>query len=303
MGFFDLQVNGYGGVDLNADDITADDMARMCEQLEADGTDGILATVITDHIPVMISRLKRIVACCAANSAVRRVIRGIHIEGPFISPLDGYRGAHPEDAVVASNIDLAKTLLDAADGMTRIVTLAPEQDPGQRVTRMLADIGVMVACGHSNASIDQLNASVDAGLKMFTHLGNGCPARMARHDNIIQRALSRSGDLWFCFIADGRHIPLFALANYLKLAGYDRSIVVTDAIAAASAGPGEFTLGRWRVTTDEDNAVRSADKSHFVGSTATMRQCFDHLAGELHLPPEVCRRLLDENPRQALCLP
>ena len=85
-----------------------------------------------------------------------------------------------------------KRLLDAAGGLTKVVTLAPERDPGFRVTRMLARKNVIVSAGHSDASVDQLQAAIDAGLAMFTHLGNGCPMQMHRHDNIIQRVLSLS---------------------------------------------------------------------------------------------------------------
>jgi N-acetylglucosamine-6-phosphate deacetylase len=298
MRYVDLQVNGYGGVDLNGDGATIDDIGRMCEHLEADGTEGILATIITDVPRVMAERINRVVRSRGASATARSVIRGIHLEGPFISPTDGYRGAHPLDAVVPANLELAKRLLDAGDGLVRIVTLAPECDAGLRVTRMLADCGVVVACGHSNASVAQLDAAIDAGLRMFTHVGNGCPAEMPRHDNIVQRILSRCGDLAFCFIADGKHIPLFALDNYLKLAGYQNAIVVTDAIAAASAGPGTYTLGRWHVTTREDGSVRSPDGSHFVGSTVTMAACHRNLVNELGLPPQVTQQLLEHNPNR-----
>lgn len=297
MGYLDLQVNGYGGVDLNGEDTSIEDIARMCEQLEADGTEGILATIITETVPVMVERIRRVVKSHAASATARRVIRGIHIEGPFISQADGYRGAHPRDAVIPASRDSAQRLLDAGDGLVRIVTLAPECDAGLAVTRMLADNRVIVSCGHSDASIAQLDAAIDAGLKMFTHIGNGCPAVMPRHDNIVQRILSRCGDLWFCFIADGKHIPLFALGNYLKLVGYKNAIVITDAIAAASVGPGTYTLGRWRVTTSADGSVRSPDGSHFVGSTATMAMCYGNLVNGLGLTPQVAQQVLEHHPK------
>ncbi len=302
MGFTDLQVNGYAGIDLNSASTSPTGIIRMCERLEADGTDGILATVITDTVDAMVSRLKKIAACRESSTLVKRIIRGIHIEGPFINPSDGYRGAHPADAVIAGDVEVADRLLEAGDGLVRLVTLAPECDAGLKVTRMLVARGVMVACGHSDASVEQIDASIDAGLKMFTHVGNGCPAMMARHDNIIQRMLSREGPVWFCFIADGKHVPLFTLANYLRLAGWERSIVVTDAVAAAAAGAGEFTLGRLRLVTDQDGAVRSQDKSLFLGSTATMTSCFQNLVKGLGLSPESAMQLLDTNPKRAIAI-
>src|SRR4030095_15427595 len=132
--------------------------------------------------------------------------------------------------------DSMRRLLDAADGLARLVTLSPESDPGFAVTRMLAAEDVRVSAGHTNASLDELKAAIDAGLSMFTHLGNGCPMQMHRHDNIIQRALSLSDKLWICFIADGAHVAFPALGNYLRAAGLDRCVIVTDAIAPASLG-------------------------------------------------------------------
>src|SRR5947199_1104578 len=164
---------------------------------------------------------------------VREIIAGIHIEVPFISPVDGYRGAHPKDAVRPADRDAMRRLLDAAGGLTRLVTLAPENDAGFAVTRLLTTQNIRVSAGHTNASLDQLKGAIAAGLSMFTHLGNGCPMQIHRHDNIIQRALSLADKLFLMFIADGAHVTYTALRNYLKLAGLDRCIVVTDAVAPA----------------------------------------------------------------------
>ena len=163
-----------------------------------------------------------------------------------------------------------KTLLDAGYGLTRLVTLAPERNPGLKVTRWLAGQQVLVSAGHCDPSINELHAAIDAGLSLITHLGNGCPLMMCRHDNIIQRVLSLRERLTICFIADGVHVPPAVLGNYLQLAGMDRSIVVSDAIAAARLGPGRYTLGEQSVNVGADLVARSAEGSHFVGSTATM---------------------------------
>src|SRR5690606_2198311 len=99
---------------------------------------------------------------------------------------------HPADAIHPANCGDMQQLLDAGGGLVRLVTLAPERDPGLTVTKMLARQGIIVSGGHSDATIDQLDEAIDAGLSMWTHLGNGCPLQMHRHDNVIQRVLSRS---------------------------------------------------------------------------------------------------------------
>jgi len=298
--FFDLQVNGYAGVDFNQDELDADQLHRACERLDADGVAGLLATIITDDLSAMCHRLSRLAEVREADPLAKRLIAGVHIEGPFLSDREGYRGAHPLDAIRPADVDSMKQLFDAARGLTRVVTLAPECDPGLAVTRFLASHRIIVSAGHTDATLEQLRLAIDAGLSMFTHVGNGCPMHMNRHDNIIQRALSLADELWLCFIADGAHIPFVALRNYLKLAREDRTIIVTDAIAPAGLGPGRYRFGRWDLEIDDDMVARAPDRSHLVGSGITMKQNAANLLHGIGLSESVVRRLTLENPRIAI---
>ena len=298
-GYIDLQVNGYAGVDFNSDNLTPETLHRACAALERDGVGRILATVFTDTLDVMEARLRRIVEWREEDKLAKQIIPGLHIEGPFINETPGYVGAHPSDGVIPADVSSMQRLLDAAGGLTRIVTLAPERDPGLQVTSMLARQNIIVSAGHCNPSLDELDAGIDAGLSMFTHLGNGCPMQMHRHDNIVQRALSRSDRLWLCFIADGVHVPFVALRNYLDLAG-DRAIVVSDAMAAAGMGPGRHRLGRWEVEVGEDLAAWAPDRSHLVGSAMTMRQAERNLREHVAASSAACDALLRTRPMQVL---
>ena len=300
MGFCDLQVNGYAGIDFNSDGLSGAAVEGVCTRLESQGVDSILATVITDSMEAMERRLHRVATLLREHPGLQRMIRGIHIEGPFISPESGYRGAHPADAIVPADWDTMQRLLEAGEGWVKLATLAPEHDAGLKVTRTLAERGIVVAAGHTDASLDQLRAAIDAGLTMFTHTGNGCPAVMARHDNIVQRALSLRKQLWLCFIADGAHIPFFALKNYLELAGMEKTIVVTDAMVAADLGPGRYRFGRWDLQIGNDLVARSPDGSHLVGSTVTMAKSFENLTQRLGLSAGEARRLTEVNPRRAI---
>ena len=249
--YLDLQVNGYAGVDFNQDDLTADKLRRACEQLREDGVAGILATIVTDELPRMEARLARIALIRESDPLVREIILGVHVEGPFLNENPGYSGAHPSKSIHPADVDEMKRLLEAAGGLTRLVTLAPERDAGLKVVRHLADRGILVAAGHCDPSLDQLRRAIDAGLSVFTHLGNGCPLLLHRHDNIIQRALSLRERLTICFIADGVHVPFPTLGNYLRLVGCERTIAVTDAISAAGRPPGRYTIGSQTVLIGE----------------------------------------------------
>ena len=190
-GFIDLQVNGYAGVDFNADDLCESDLVAACTELTCDGVEQTLATIITAPLHQMISRISRIAEWIESVPEIRKQIAGIHVEGPFISPVDGFVGAHPKDAVQLATVDAAERLLEAGNGHVRLVTLAPEMDPNANVTGFLRDRSVVVAAGHSDASLSELDRCIDSGLGLYTHLGNGCPSQLHRHDNIVQRVLSR----------------------------------------------------------------------------------------------------------------
>jgi N-acetylglucosamine-6-phosphate deacetylase len=296
----DLQINGYAGVDFNQNDLSDADLHRACELLREDNVAGILATIITDEIPQMARRLERLAAIRRQDALVREVIWGIHIEGPFIKGTDGFVGAHPPHSVRPADVDSMKRLLDAADGLTRLVTLAPEHDAGLAVTRYLDRQKVLVAGGHCDPSLDELRAAIDAGLSVFTHLGNGCPVVLNRHDNIIQRVLSLRDQLTICFVADGVHIPPMALANYLQLVGIDRAVAVTDAISAARLGPGRYTIGWQSIDIGEDLIAHAPGSLSLAGSTATMPRLAAVLRNGVGLSETEIHQLISVNPRTVL---
>jgi N-acetylglucosamine-6-phosphate deacetylase len=278
----------------------AERVGAVCQRLFDEGVAGILATVITADLDAMCRRLANICRVRDADSTIADLIRGIHIEGPFLNEQPGYIGAHPAESAKPANVDAMKRLLDAAGGLTKIVTLAPERDADARVTKYLTGQGVRVSAGHCNPSLDELRAAIDAGLSLFTHLGNGCPGTLPRHDNIIQRALSFSDELMFSFIADGVHVPFVALGNYLKCCGLDRAFIVTDAICGAGLGPGEYSIGNQRVVIDENLATWSADGSHLMGSAGTMRRSDENLRRALGFNERQIAQLTKENPRRLL---
>jgi N-acetylglucosamine-6-phosphate deacetylase len=298
--YVDLQVNGYAGIDFNRDGLEADHLHRACERLDGDGVGGFLPTIITDDLDAMCRRLSALASHRERDPLAKRLIAGLHIEGPFLNEQDGYRGAHPRDAIRPADLDSMARLLDAAAGLARIVTLAPERDERFVVTRSLAAQGIVVSAGHTDASLDQLRGAIDAGLSMFTHLGNGCPMQMHRHDNIVQRVLSLADRLWVSFIGDGTHVSFPALGNYLRLAGEGRAIVVTDCTAPAGLGPGRYTLGRWDIVVGDDMVPHAPDRSHLVGSGITMKRSAENLRTALGLSEATVRRLTCDNPRTLL---
>ncbi len=300
MAFFDLQINGYAGTDFCSKDVTLEEFRHACDALKEDGIEGILATLITDSLEALEAKLKKMVRFREEDSVIREMVKGFHVEGPFISPLTGYVGAHPAAWVRPAEVDSAARLLEAGKGLVRLMTLAPEHDQGAATTRYLADQGVVVSAGHCDPDLDTLKAAIDAGLSMITHLGNGCPVVLPRHDNFIQRVLSLSDRLWLCFIPDGAHVPFFALRNYIRLAGIERTIVTSDAIMAAGLGPGVYQLSGEPVEIDEKGVARRPGSANLAGSTIRGPQVALNLREELGFSESEIYQVFHDNPLAAL---
>lgn len=298
--YFDIQVNGYAGIDFNQNTLTLEGLAFACEKLRADGVSGILATLITADFADMLVRIRNIVRFRNENKVIAEMIKGIHLEGPFISEEDGYRGAHPQKFVLKPDVEKIRVLLDACEGLLKIVTLAPENDSEYKVIQYLHDSGVVISAGHCNPSIEQLKSAIKVGLSMFTHVGNACPQQMHRHDNIIQRALSLKDELWLCFIADGHHIPFWVLKNYIALTGIERVIITTDAMASAGAKAGAYTLGDIKLVVSKDRIAREPGKPNFAGSAIDMKSSEMNLGIELGLTSSEIHQILYTNPLKAL---
>jgi N-acetylglucosamine-6-phosphate deacetylase len=293
--FFDIQINGCWGVDFNSESLTPQEWRFAQEKLSLDGTEYYLPTIITDSIDAMVAKLNRLAAFIEEEPTSNRRARGIHIEGPFISSEPGYIGAHPVKHAQKATLDAAKSLLEAGNGLVKLVTLAPEQDPRGEVTRYLSSQGVCVAAGHTNATREQLQEAIDNGLQVFTHLGNGCPAILPRHDNIVHRVLSLHDKLRVSLIADGHHLPLWLLRSWIDWFGIERVSIVSDAISAAGLSQGMHTLGNRKVLVGEDGVPRSEDRTHFVGSGTTLGRMNQILESELHLNASERQQLLRTN--------
>lgn len=300
MSAFDLQVNGYAGVDFCSLDLTGEQFHHACAELKKDGVGRILATVITDTLDNLESKLSKMVRFREADPLVKEIVAGFHIEGPFMSPEPGYAGAHPPSAMRKGDITEAKRLLDACDGLARVVTVAPESNPDCKMIEFLAGQGVTVSAGHCNPSLDQLQKAIDHGLSMVTHFGNGCPVDLPRHDNILQRFLACRESLWFCFIPDGAHVEFFALKNYIDLVGLDRTVMVTDAIAAAKMKPGIYELSGITVEVDQQGVARRPGSPNLAGSTITMPGVIANLETKLGFSKTEVARMVEQNPIKAI---
>ena len=262
-GFFDLQVNGFGGVDFNDPATGGEAIAEALERQRATGVTRCLPTLIT-------SSLQEFTACARAVMASQHpAVAGIHMEGPYISPEDGARGAHRRAHVVSASIDDFNRRQDVCGGSIRLVTLAPEVPGAIGLIEHLVDEGVRVAIGHSAASPAQIRDAVEAGATLATHLGNGCAQMLPRHPNVIWELLA-ADDIHASLIVDGHHLPPSTVKAMMRAKGVARTILVTDAIAAAGCAPGRFAIGEVTCELSEDGRVSLPGTPYLAGSALTM---------------------------------
>ena len=203
---FDLQVNGFAGVDFQQPGLTRAELEHAARALRAHGTGRILLTLITDRIEAMAAKLAQVETVRRASPLVAQLVAGYHLEGPYLRPEPGFHGAHPPQLMKAPDLAEFEQLQAAAAGHLRLITLAPEWPGSAEFIRAVTARGVRVAIGHSDASEAEIDTAITAGLTLCTHLGNGVPMHLPRHDNIIQRLLARD-ELTAAFIPDGLHVP------------------------------------------------------------------------------------------------
>jgi N-acetylglucosamine-6-phosphate deacetylase len=262
-GLFDLQVNGFAGIDFNAPGVSADRVHEAFDRMRATGVTRCLPTLIT-------SSYERFAASARVISAMKdEAIAGIHMEGPYISPADGTRGAHPREHVQPASVDDFRRRQDAASGRITLVTLAPEVPGALPLIEHLVDNGVRVAIGHTAATADQIADAVTIGATMATHLGNGCTQMLPRHPNVIWELLAADTVL-ACFIVDGHHLPWSTVKAMVRAKGAHRAVLVTDAIAAAGAAPGRYTCGDAQGELDEHGRVSLPGTPYLAGSALTL---------------------------------
>jgi N-acetylglucosamine-6-phosphate deacetylase len=294
-GLFDLQVNGFAGVDFG-DTAVGDE--RLLEAVAAIGRTGV-----TRFLPTLITSPLETFAACARRLArlPSPAVAGLHMEGPYISPEDGYRGAHARAFVREADLDDFRRRQDAAEGRILMLTLAPEAPGALRLVEHAVGAGVRVAIGHTNATGAQVADAVGAGATLSTHLGNGCASVLPRHPNVIWEQLGEDR-LLASLIVDGHHLPPATVRSMVRAKTPERTVLVTDAMAAAAMPPGRYTLGGQPVDLDASGRVAAPGASNLAGSALTLDRAIANTARFTGLPIETVAEMASTRPAAYLGL-
>jgi N-acetylglucosamine-6-phosphate deacetylase len=276
-GLFDLQVNGFAGVDFNAATLQVEHVHAALTSLRATGVTRCLPTLLT-------SPYERFAAAARALArAGHPAIAGLHMEGPYISSHDGPRGAHSRQYVAPATIDDFRRRQEAADGQIALVTLAPEVEGALELITHLVATGVRVAIGHTTASPQQIADAIRAGATLATHLGNGCAEMLPRHPNVIWELLA-ADEVYASLIVDGHHLPSSTVKAMVRAKGATRTILVSDAIACAGGTPGLYSIGGTACVLGEDGRVSLPGTPYLAGSSLTLDRAIAHAAACTGLP-------------------
>ena len=241
-GFIDTQVNGGGGVLFN-DDPSVEGITQIIKAHRRFGTTTVLPTLISDDLE------KIALAIDAVDTAIQAGLAGvvgIHLEGPFLNPLK--KGIHNQNKFQRLD-DAAITLLSSLNHGVTYVTLAPEQTTPD-IIRKLTQNGVIVAAGHTNATFDETNAALDAGLSGFTHLYNAMSGLTSREPGVVGAALNHSGS-YAGIIVDGFHVHPASIDIAIKAKGLDHIMLVTDAMPCVGADNKTFSLEGLEITVHD----------------------------------------------------
>ncbi len=267
-GFLDIQVNGYMGSDYSLEDLSEEHVSKIIFHLNRSGTTQHVPTIITSPRERIIRNLKAITRAIKNSEDIARAIVGIHIEGPFVSPIDGPRGAHNSAYVRPPDLDEFKEWQEAAEGRIILVTLSPEWEGALEFIQDITSMGVTAAIGHTAAPPDRIKAAVEAGARLSTHLGNASHSMIPRLRNYLWEQLAEDR-LMAGIICDGFHLPRSVVQVFTRAKGLDRLILVSDAAYLGGLKPG---LYQWN-----DVEVQVFDDGH-LGLPGT-----ESLAGAAHL--------------------
>jgi N-acetylglucosamine-6-phosphate deacetylase len=276
-GLIDLQVNGCAGFDVNSDQLKMETIIQLVDVMLSKGVTCFAPTIITAPEEKICHALGVITEARRSQPRVAACIPFIHLEGPHISPLDGYRGAHPAAAVRPPSIPKFERWQRLADGRIGIVTLSPHFSESADYIFALVEQGVHVAIGHTHASREQICHAVDAGARLSTHLGNGIATEIQRHRNPIWAQLA-DDRLTATFIVDGHHLPSDLLKVMLRAKSVERSILVSDSVALAGMPAGVYASpvgGRVELRPDGKLCVLGSEL--LAGATASLAQCVGNL--------------------------
>jgi N-acetylglucosamine-6-phosphate deacetylase len=269
-GLIDTQVNGYASVSFNREGLTGEKIIALTQAMWREGVTTFFPTIITNPSELITGNLKILTLALKDNPRLSNSIPGYFLEGPYISPLDGYRGAHAKEWVRLPDWEEFSGFYQAADGKIIQVGVAPEVNGAMEFIKKCRDLGIGISLAHHNATADQVDEAVNLGARVSTHLGNGCANTIHRHDNPIWPQLSNDL-LTPSIIADGHHLRKEELRVFFKVKGPENLMLVSDATELAGMPAGTYSWNGKEVVMTEDGMLKYPAQNVLAGASFPVR--------------------------------
>jgi N-acetylglucosamine-6-phosphate deacetylase len=264
-GFLDIQVNGYNGHGYSHEDFSEETIKKIIFALDSSGTTQHFATIVTTPNARMLKNLAVIARAVRTSEDIAAAIAGIHIEGPYLSPEDGPRGAHDPAYLRDPDFSEFQGWQDAAQGLIRLITLAPERKGAIEFIQKVTSAGVRIAIGHSGAEPACIREAIEAGACMTTHLGNGSHNLLPRLKNYIWEQLA-ADELAASIICDGFHLPAAVVKVFKRAKGLGKLILVSDVAYYGGLRPGIYQFDNIDVQVFEDGHLGLAGTEFLAGA-------------------------------------
>lgn len=277
-GFIDNQVNGYAGVSFafGGGELTREGVQKATRALWKAGVTTYLPTLTTNSREVLLKNFS-VLAEAKNDKGLLGSIPGFHLEGPYISAEEGYRGAHPEKFIRKPDWDEFMELYEASGKNILQVTLAPETEGGMDFIAHCREQDIVVALGHHNASFEVVREAIDKGARIATHLGNGCANTIHRHRNPLWPQLS-DDRLMISIIGDGFHLLPEEIRVFYKVKGPDKTVITSDVTGYAAMPPGEYiTADGETIELTSEGALVYPAQEVFYGSASPITKGVGHV--------------------------
>ena len=294
-GFIDVHSHGAYGFDTN--DGEPGGLRDWMRRIPEEGVTAILPTTVT-QMPDVLSKAVANVARVVEEGYEGAEILGIHFEGPYLDM--EYKGAQPPEAIAKPTVEQFRMYQEAAHGLIKYITMAPEHDPEFALTRYCSSHGVVVSMGHSSATYDQALMGIANGAMSMTHVYNGMTPYHHRKPGLVGTAF-RVRDIYGEIICDGCHSHLAALNNYFAAKGRDYAIMISDSLRAKHCPPGgDYELGGHPIEIGEDGLARLKGTDTIAGSTLYMNRGLKILVEDAMVPFDAALNSCTLNPARAL---
>ena len=269
-GLIDNQINGYAGVDFSGNNLTAEDVIMSAQAIWRDGVTSFFPTLITNSDENLTRNLRILSEAVRTDETLGDSIPGFHLEGPYISPDEGYRGCHPSRYIRKPKWEEFLCYQEAADGKIIQITLAPEIEGSMEFIKLCSKNGIIVALGHTNASSELILQAVENGARLSTHLGNGCANFIHRNKNPIWQQLA-TDLLTPTIIVDGLHLLSEEVQVFYKVKGPENIILTSDVVHVIGMNPGKYVFLGSEVILTEEGMLYNPDLKCLAGASFPLK--------------------------------